>query len=102
MGLALFLGLLGSCWVSLWRLSKQAKLVPSLRWVGPYAYMLRASLLAYMVSGAFLPRAYFDFFYTLVATIIVMKLLCQRELAQLASASVTEVAPMTLMEAPAP
>jgi putative inorganic carbon (HCO3(-)) transporter len=101
-GLALFLGLLGSCWVSLWRLSKQARLVPSLRWVGPYAYMLRASLLAYMVSGAFLPRAYFDFFYTLVATIIVMKLLCQRELAQLASVKVAEVAPMNLMEAPAP
>ena len=76
--------------------------MPSLRWVGPYAYMLRASLLAYMVSGAFLPRAYFDFFYTLVATIIVMKLLCQRELAQLASVKATEVAPMNLMEAPAP
>ena len=102
-GLALFLGLLGSCWLSLWRLSKQARLVPSLRWVGPYAYMLRASLLAYMVSGAFLPRAYFDFFYTLVATIVVMKVIAQRELAQLAATSVAEPAPVSnLVEATAP
>jgi len=102
LGLALFLGLLASCWLSLWRLSKQAKLVPSLRWVGPYAYMLRASLLAYMVSGAFLPRAYFDFFYTLVACVIVTKLICEREMAQLAAATVPDPAPAALVEATAP
>jgi probable O-glycosylation ligase (exosortase A-associated) len=101
-GLALFLGLLASCWFSLWRLSRQAKLVASLRWVYPYAYMLRASLLAYMVSGAFLPRAYFDFFYTLVACTIVTKLIAQGELAALRSVRVSEQAPAALVEAPAP
>jgi putative inorganic carbon (hco3(-)) transporter len=101
-GLALFLGLLASCWFSLWRLSKQAKLVPSLRWVWPYAYMLRASLLAYMVSGAFLPRAYFDFFYTLVACVIVTKLICERELSELAANPSPQTAPIRLVEATVP
>ncbi len=98
-GLALFLGLLGSCWLSLRRLSRQAKQVPSLRWVGPYSYMLRASLLAYTISGAFLPRAYFDMFYTLVATIIVAKVICQRELAQFAVSSASEAVQVNLTEA---
>jgi putative inorganic carbon (HCO3(-)) transporter len=97
-GLFLFLGLLGSCAVSLWRMSWQSKRVPSLRWAGPYAYMLGASLLAYLVSGAFLPRAYFDFFYTLIATVIIMKLLCQKELAQLSVQKAPEEIPMGLEE----
>jgi probable O-glycosylation ligase (exosortase A-associated) len=98
-GLVLFLGLIGSCWLSLRRLARRAKHVPSLKWVGPYAYMLRASLLAYLVSGTFLPRAYFDFFYTLVATVIVMKIICQRELAQLSASKIPEAVPMNLAEA---
>jgi probable O-glycosylation ligase (exosortase A-associated) len=101
-GLALFLGLLGSCWRSLWRLSRLAKRVPSLKWTGPYAYMLGSSLLAYMVSGAFLPRAYFDFFYTLVATLIVMKLICEKELAQLSIQKASEAPGMSLANAPVP
>jgi probable O-glycosylation ligase (exosortase A-associated) len=82
-GLALFLGLLGSCGLSLWRMARMSRYVPSLNWAGPYAYMLGTSLLAYMVSGAFLPRAYFDFFYTLVATVIIMNVICQKELRDL-------------------
>lgn len=98
-GLALFLGLLGSCWFSLFRIARQAKRVPTLRWAGPYAYMLGASLLAYMVSGAFLPRAYFDYFYTLVATVIILKILCKREITALASQPALQVvAPLELAE----
>jgi putative inorganic carbon (hco3(-)) transporter len=97
-GLALFLGLIGSCWVSLWRMSRRAKRIPELKWVQPYAYMLRASLLAYMVSGAFLPRAYFDFFYTLVATVIIMKIVCQKELAELSVQRTPEPVPLQLEE----
>jgi probable O-glycosylation ligase (exosortase A-associated) len=98
-GLALFLGLLSSCWLSLRRLSRLAKQIPSLAWAGPYAYMLRASLLAYMISGAFLPRAYFDFFYTLVATIIIMKVICERELIQLRHGTRAEAPALALAEA---
>ena len=101
-GLALFLGLLGSCWLSLWKLSRQAKRMASLRWVRVYAYMLGCSLSAYMVSGAFLPRAYFDYFYTLVATIVVMKIICRREMHQILALRETEpVADRVEIPAPA-
>jgi probable O-glycosylation ligase (exosortase A-associated) len=101
-GLLLFLGLLMSCWVSLWRMARQANRMPSLRWAGLYAYMLGASLLAYMVSGAFLPRAYFDFFYTLVATLIIAKVICQREIAELSVQKESDDIQMRLAEATAP
>jgi probable O-glycosylation ligase (exosortase A-associated) len=93
-GLALFLSLLGSCWVTLYKMSRVSRRVQSLKWVRPYAYMLGTSLLAYMISGAFLPRAYFDFFYTLVATIIVLKLICASELTQLARNKLPEPLPV--------
>ena len=94
-GLGLFLGLLASCWMTLWKLNRLSKRVESLRWAGPYTYMLGASLLAYMVSGAFLPRAYFDFFYTLVASIIVAKIICQREFIQVARSTGLETVRLT-------
>lgn len=98
-GLALFLGLLGSCWFTLFRIARRAKRIQALRWAGPYAYMLGASLLAYMVSGAFLPRAYFDYFYTLVATVIILNILCKREVAALKAAESAPIeAPMELAE----
>jgi putative inorganic carbon (hco3(-)) transporter len=97
-GLTLFLGLLSSCLFSLRELSRQAKRIAALTWVRPYCSMLRASLLAYMISGAFLPRAYFDLFYTLVATIIIMKIVCQKELAACKN---SEAVPARLAEAEA-
>jgi len=97
-GLALFLGLLGSCLLSLFRLWQKSRRFPSLNWVRPYCCMLWASLLAYMASGAFLPRSYFDFFYTLVASIVILKIICHREFARL-SASL-EVTPVGLNEVP--
>ena len=101
-GLTMFLLLLGSCWLSLRRLSKYGKHIPELQWMVPYTYMLQASILAYMVSGAFLPRAYFDFLYTLVATVIAMKIICQRELALLSVAKPASTAVISLPEAVTP
>ena len=81
-------------------MSRRAKRIPELKWVQPYAYMLRASLLAYMVSGAFLPRAYFDFFYTLIATVIIMKVVCQKELAELSAQRAPEHVPLNWRKSP--
>jgi putative inorganic carbon (HCO3(-)) transporter len=101
-GLTLFLLLLGGCWFSLRRMAKYGRHFPELHWVVPYAHMLQASILAYMVSGAFLPRAYFDFFYTLVAAVIAMKIIFQREVSLLSVAKQERNAAMELPEAGAP
>jgi hypothetical protein len=37
-----------------------------------YALMLQFSLTAFLITGAFLGRAYFDYFFTLVACTIVL------------------------------
>jgi probable O-glycosylation ligase (exosortase A-associated) len=80
-GLGLFLGLLGSCFFTLRRLRRQARKDPSAAWMKSYTYMLEASLLAYMVSGAFLGRAYFDLYFQLVASVTVLRILYAREVA---------------------
>ncbi len=54
---------------------------PSAAWMKSYTYMLEASLLAYMVGGAFLGRAYFDLYFQLVASVIVLRILYAREVA---------------------
>jgi probable O-glycosylation ligase (exosortase A-associated) len=82
-GLALFLGLIGSCFLSLRKLRRRAALDEKLSWAIPYTRMFEISLLAYMANGATLGRAYFDLFYQIVACIVVLKIVWQREVAEL-------------------
>jgi probable O-glycosylation ligase (exosortase A-associated) len=79
-GLAIFLGLLASCLLSARRLRKQAARFPAVAWVASYSQMVELGILAYMVSGAFLGRAYFDLYFQIVAVLIILKLVCTRDL----------------------
>jgi probable O-glycosylation ligase (exosortase A-associated) len=72
-GLALYLMLLGYCLTTLSRLKWRSRHDPGLQWVAHYTDMLQVSILAYMLGGAFLGRAYFDFFYHLVASVVILK-----------------------------
>ncbi len=72
-GLALWLSLIASCFISLRRIrllgyadARQTHLIHR-------ADMLQGSLVAYMVVGTFLDIAYFDMFYYLVAVLIIVK-----------------------------
>jgi uncharacterized membrane protein len=49
-------------------------------WIIPYSHMIEASLLAFMISGAFLELAYFDLFYQLIATVALLKILLRKEI----------------------
>jgi probable O-glycosylation ligase (exosortase A-associated) len=80
-GLGLFLGILGSCWISLSKLRRRARAVREIQWVIPYTYMLQTSQLAYMTSGAFLAAGYFDLFYQLVAAVVLLKIFTNAEIA---------------------
>ena len=64
-GLGLFLLLVGLVLLRLQELRKTGKQSPELAWIGNYAHMIQASLVAYLVSGAFLSVAYFDLAYQL-------------------------------------
>lgn len=80
-GLILFLGLIGSCLWSCNRLKRGFVGNPKANALAAYADMVQLGLITFLISGAFLGRAYFDLFYQLVATVVVLKMLA-RELPQ--------------------
>lgn len=74
-----YLGLLASCFLSLRKLKRTYGKAPEGKWVADYADMLQVSLVAFVVGGAFLGRAFFDFFFHLVAGVIILKALAAKE-----------------------
>lgn len=75
--LALILGTL----ITLTQLPRKTRHVEGMEWVANYCYMIRASLLCFMVGGAFLGLAYFDFLYHLIFITVLVKKFVQEELA---------------------
>jgi putative inorganic carbon (hco3(-)) transporter len=79
-GFALFVALLVSCFLSLRKLRKAAARIASLEWTLPYCHMTEISLLAFVTSGTFLGRAYFDLWFMVLAWVIILKVLVGRQL----------------------
>jgi O-antigen ligase len=70
-GLGLYLTLVIACLISTWRIGRLARALDdpvSER----YARMLRLSLIAFLTSGVFLGRAYFDYYFTIVGCIVIL------------------------------
>lgn len=80
-GLFLYLGLVFSCFASAHKLVKWAH-VHQDDMVVKYTNMFRFSLIAFLVSGLFLGRAYFDYFFTLVACLVILKQVAYEEWAE--------------------
>lgn len=71
-GLFMFLGLLLFTWLKCAAVVRLAKRNPSLLWAQDLASMIQVSLIGYMTAGAFLGLAYFDYFYHLIALVVVV------------------------------
>lgn len=84
-GLGLFLALMGCTLRTLQRLRGLRRTTPELAWISQYARMLQASLLAFLVTGAFLSVAYFDLLYQLVVIAVILKGLAQQHVAAAAA-----------------
>jgi probable O-glycosylation ligase (exosortase A-associated) len=78
-GLILFVGLILSCFASLFRLRRGVRNKSEAVWLVNYCHMVEASLVAYAVSGAFLTMAYFDLFYYLVGFVVLLRVIAHRE-----------------------
>jgi putative inorganic carbon (hco3(-)) transporter len=78
-GLGLFLLLLGVCGLRLWRIRRLSRQYDALAWAAPYADMFAITLLAYMLNGATLGRAYFDFFYEIVGCVVILDVLVRND-----------------------
>jgi O-antigen ligase len=91
-GALIWLGLLGSCLVGLWRLRQSAnRMGPEAVWAVAVADMLLAAFTAYMVGGTFVDLNYFDLFYQLVAMVVMLKALAPKAAASVAAAGATVV-----------
>ena len=71
-GLCLYLLLLASCWATTRRLRKAARIQGD-KDIEQYAHMFQISLIAFVISGVFLGRAYFDYFFTVIACVVALK-----------------------------
>jgi probable O-glycosylation ligase (exosortase A-associated) len=92
-GLFLFLALIASCMWSALRVKRIFRRIDRDHWLVMYANMIIGSLVAYAASGAFLGFAYFDLFYQIVATTIILKYLARKEMQELAEAEEEIVEP---------
>lgn len=61
---------------------KQTKNIADLKWMRDLAAMLQVSMIGYAASGAFLGLAYFDFYYNLVAIVVICRKLLSDALAE--------------------
>jgi putative inorganic carbon (hco3(-)) transporter len=77
-GLGLYLLLLASCFLDLARVRRFGRRHDDDR-ICAYANMLQVCLLAFLVAGAFLGRAYFDYYFTIVACTAILTRLCRKE-----------------------
>ena len=78
-GLGLYSLLVGTTFLSLRRIAGQARRAGDVQAMN-YALMFQFSVTAFLVSGAFLGRAYFDYYFTIVACTAILNRLWQAEL----------------------
>jgi hypothetical protein len=93
--LGFYLLLVLSCIASTYRLKRQGRTRGDPA-VAHYAQMFQLSLVGFLVSGLFLGRAYFDYFFTIVASIIILERAARDRWAVRATAA--EVAPRAYKE----
>src|SRR5258706_9692186 len=92
LGLFLMLGLM--TWRTASWVIGRARRDREKRWVADLAAMLQVSLVGYASAGAFLGLAYFDYYYTLIALVILCKtVLVSNVAAKVAVAAVPAVRP---------
>src|SRR6266849_5995980 len=93
-GLALFVGLIASTFVSLRYVVHVTRNRPDQQWINDCAKMVEVSLAGYAVSGAFLSMSYFDLFYHLVAITVLLKVFVARAPAEAPAPPTAEMVPV--------
>jgi probable O-glycosylation ligase (exosortase A-associated) len=65
-----------------------------------YALMIQIGLIGFLVTGAFLGRAYFDYYFTFVAVAVMLKHICQEQKLALASRTAADSVEVNQQEQP--
>jgi probable O-glycosylation ligase (exosortase A-associated) len=77
-GLGLYLSFVAHAFMSTIRIGRFAR-YHGQTVIANYANMFRFSLIGFLTSGLFLGRAYFDYFFTIVACIVILRRVCREE-----------------------
>jgi len=80
-GLLLYLTLISSCLMTVRRLATRARYRGDVQ-IANYAHMFQFSMVGFLVSGLFLGRAYFDYFFSIIACLVILEALAQKEWTQ--------------------
>jgi len=78
--LVLYLSLIFTSFVTIWRIRKMARHRYQASWILNYATLFEASLVAFVVGSAFINRAHFDLFYQWVALVIAFGRIAREEM----------------------
>jgi probable O-glycosylation ligase (exosortase A-associated) len=100
-GLALFVLLLGLTWLKAGKVARLVRDDPDSLWAAQLGRMVQVSLAAYMVGGAFLGLAYFDYLYHLIGLVVVTYDLVRRNPRPLADAAAAGQGPWSRPGLPA-
>jgi len=86
-GFSLFILLGFFTWRTGSRIRKQAKGDVETKWAADLAGMIQVSMIGYATAGAFLGLAYFDLYYTLIAIMVMGKVILKEQVQQMHSAN---------------
>jgi probable O-glycosylation ligase (exosortase A-associated) len=79
-GLVLFVSIIGSAWLTANKIIKSVRQHPDLKWASDFAAMAQVSIIGYVVGGAFLSLAYYDYFWYVVAALVITQRIVARKL----------------------
>lgn len=82
-GLAIFAALIISAWLMASSIIRSVRKVPELKWASDLAGMCQVSMIGYLVGGAFLSLAYYDYFYYVIAALVITRKVVAPQLAAL-------------------
>jgi probable O-glycosylation ligase (exosortase A-associated) len=78
-GLAIFLALGISTWLTARKVARRARGIPQLEWASDMSRMLQVSLAGFAVGGAFVGLAYFDLPYHVMAIVVICNVITKQE-----------------------
>lgn len=80
-GFGIFMMIMAFTWMKGSSIIRRTKRLPELKWARDLAAMVQVSMIGYATCGAFLGLAYFDFFWHLVAIMVILDHLVKQQLA---------------------
>jgi putative inorganic carbon (HCO3(-)) transporter len=79
-GLILFVSIIGTAWLTANKIIRSVRNHSDLKWASDFAAMAQVSLIGYIVGGAFLSLAYYDYFWYVVAALVITQRIVVRKL----------------------